>query len=180
MTPLGDRLGRPEDYGTAPLSPVRVVLEDIRSGANVGAFFRTADALRISGLELCGYTAHPPHKDILKTALGASDHVPWRGHNSAEEAISLLREEGYRVAAVEQAIGSISLQSWQPATGEPWALVFGNEVRGVQPKTCALADLVLELPQYGVKQSLNVSVCGGIALWHAVENIGRINRPTSR
>jgi len=174
MTPLGDRLARPEDYGTASLSPVRVILEDIRSGANVGAFFRTADALRISGLELCGYTAHPPQKDILKTALGASEYVPWRGHASAAEAIALLRSEGFRIAAVEQATGSIALQSWQPASREPWALVFGNEVRGVQPETCALVDVVLELPQFGVKQSLNVSVCGGIALWHAVQNIGRI------
>lgn len=173
MTPLGERITRPEDYRTAPLAPVRVVLEDIRSGANVGAFFRTADALRLSGLELCGYTAHPPQKDILKTALGASDHVPWRGHETSADAIALLRSEGFRIAAVEQAAGSIPLQLWHPAAEEPWALIFGNEVRGVQPETCALADLVLELPQYGVKQSLNVSVCGGIVLWHAVENIGR-------
>jgi tRNA G18 (ribose-2'-O)-methylase SpoU len=173
MPPLGDRLERPEDYAQAATAPVMIVLEDIRSGVNVGSFFRTADALRLAGLALCGYTAHPPHKDILKTALGASDHVPWRAFQDAKEAMGALRSEGYRIAAVEQTASSIDLTTWLPEPGERWALVFGNEVRGVQDATCDAADLVLELPQFGVKQSLNVSVCGGIALWHAVQHIGR-------
>lgn len=173
MAPLGQRLGRPEEYALAAVAPIRIVLEDIRSGVNVGSFFRTADALRLAGIDLCGYTAHPPHKDILKTALGASDHVPWRSFSNAAEAVATLREEGYRIAAVEQAQGSTDLTLWQPPRGERWAFIFGNEVRGVQPATCAAADVVLELPQFGVKQSLNVSVCGGIVLWHAAHCIGR-------
>lgn len=173
MPPLGERLERPEDYAESAVAPIVVVLEDIRSGVNVGSFFRTSDAMRLAGLALCGYTAHPPHKDILKTALGASDHVPWRAFEDAAKAIETLRTEGYRIAAVEQTEGSIDLDSWHPQPGERWAIAFGNEVRGVRPSTCAAADVVLELPQFGVKQSLNVSVCGGIVLWHAVHHIGR-------
>lgn len=170
--PLGNRLPAPADYASAPTVPVRVVLEDIRSGANVGSFFRTGDALRLEGLDLCGYTAHPPHKDILKTALGASEHVPWRAYATTEEAVAALRVDGYRIAAIEQLEGSTDLNDWQPVSGEKWALIFGNEVRGVQRSTCEAADVVLELPQFGVKQSLNVSVCGGIVLWHACQRIG--------
>ena len=170
--PLGNRLSTAADYADAPSVPVRVVLENIRSGANVGSFFRTSDALRLAGLDLCGYTAHPPHKDILKTALGASEHVPWRAFETASDAVAVLKAEGYRVAAIEQTEGSIDLNRWRPAPGERWALVFGNEVRGVQAGTCASADVVIELPQFGVKQSLNVSVCGGIVLWHACQHIG--------
>jgi tRNA G18 (ribose-2'-O)-methylase SpoU len=173
MPPLGERLQRPEDYADSAVAPIVVVLEDIRSGVNVGSFFRTSDAMRLAGLALCGYTAHPPHKDILKTALGASDHVPWRAFSDAAAAADVLRSEGYRIAAVEQTEGSIDLDSWQPQAGERWAIVFGNEVRGVRPSTCKTVDVVVELPQYGVKQSLNVSVCGGIVLWHAVQRIGR-------
>ncbi len=173
MPPLGERLERPEDYAGSSVAPIVVVLEDIRSGVNVGSFFRTADAMRLAELALCGYTAHPPHKDILKTALGASDHVPWRAFPDAAAAIEALRAEGYRIAAVEQTAGSVDLDAWTPEPGERWAIVFGNEVRGVRPGTCEAADVVLELPQYGVKQSLNVSVCGGIVLWHAVHRIGR-------
>lgn len=169
--PLGHRLSSPAEYATAPAVPVRIVLEDIRSGANVGSFFRTADALRLEGLELCGYTAHPPHKDIMKTALGASEHVPWRSFEHTATALETLRKEGYRIAAIEQFPESVDLNHWEPQPGEKWALVFGNEVRGVQAATCKAADCVLELPQFGVKQSLNVSVCGGIVLWHAATRL---------
>ena len=134
-----------------PRLPLRAVLEDLRSGLNVGAFFRTADAFGCAGLDLCGYTAHPPQRDILKTAT----------------ACAALRAEGYRLAAVEQVAGALPLGDWQPAPGERWALVFGNEVHGVNPATAALCDLALEIPQYGMKRSLNVSVCGGVVLWHA-------------
>lgn len=151
----------------APRIPLRAVLEDLRSGLNVGAFFRTADAFGCAGLDLCGYTAHPPQRDILKSALGATETVPWRPFPDAATACAALRAEGYRIAAVEQVVGALPLGDWQPAPGERWALVFGNEVHGVNPATAALCDLALEIPQYGMKRSLNVSVCGGVVLWHA-------------
>lgn len=156
----------PEDYKSENNLPVVFILEDVRSGNNVGAFFRTGDAFCISGVELCGITCHPPHRDILKTALGASDHIPWRGHPNAEEAIAVLRSEGFKIAVVEQHAKSVSLSEWTPLKGERWALVFGNEVRGVKSDTCDSADVILEIPQLGVKKSMNVSVCAGIVLWH--------------
>ena len=162
---------KPEDYTNEDHLPVVFVLEDIRSGNNVGAFFRTGDAFCISGVELCGITCHPPHRDILKTALGASDHIPWRAHESASEAISILLAEGFKIAVVEQDSRSISLEDWKPHKEEKWALVFGNEVRGVKPSTCDLANIILEIPQLGVKNSMNVSVCSGIILWHASQCI---------
>tara|TARA_B110000285_G_C15070934_1_gene587895 strand:- start:114 stop:638 length:525 start_codon:yes stop_codon:yes gene_type:complete len=171
MSPLGERT-RPESYTTSQTVPIRVVLENIRSGQNVGAFFRTADAFRISGIDLCGYTAHPPHRDILKSALGADEHVPWAAHPDATTAIDRLRSEGYHVASIEQADDSISILDWQPQPNEKWALVFGNEVKGVEPATCLASDVVVEIPQFGVKQSLNVSVCAGIVLWHTAQRIG--------
>lgn len=146
---------------------LRLVLDNIRSGQNVGACFRSADAFRIDGLDLCGITCHPPHRDILKSALGASDHVPWQAHESALDAVQNLQRQGFKVAAVEQAEGSMSLQDWSPAPSERWALVLGNEVRGVSHEVMEACDVVLEMPQYGVKQSINVSVCAGICLWQA-------------
>ena len=171
MSPLGERT-RPEAYTESETVPVRVVLENIRSGLNVGAFFRTADAFRISGIDLCGYTAHPPQRDILKSALGADEHVPWSAHVDALSAIAQLRELGYKIASIEQTTNSISILNWEPKVGEKWALVFGNEVKGVEPDTCDASEIVVEIPQFGVKQSLNVSVCAGIVLWHAAQRIG--------
>ena len=171
MSPLGERT-RPESYTESETVPVRVVLENIRSGLNVGAFFRTADAFRISGIDLCGYTAHPPQRDILKSALGADEHVPWSAHSDALSAIVKLREQGYKIASIEQTTNSISILNWEPKVGEKWALVFGNEVKGVESDTCDASEIVVEIPQFGVKQSLNVSVCAGIVLWHAAQRIG--------
>jgi len=168
---MGERT-RPEAYTESETVPVRVVLENIRSGLNVGAFFRTADAFRISGIDLCGYTAHPPQRDILKSALGADEHVPWSAHSDALSAIVKLREQGYKIASIEQTTNSISILNWEPKVGEKWALVFGNEVKGVEPNTCDASEIVVEIPQFGVKQSLNVSVCAGIVLWHAAQRIG--------
>lgn len=157
----------PEEYSSADHLPVRLVIEDVRSGNNVGSFFRTGDAFRISGIELCGITCHPPHRDILKTALGSSKYVPWRGHEDANSAIEILRSEGYKIASVEQTPSSIFLNEWKPVKGEKWAFVMGNEVRGVKPETADASDVVLEIPQLGVKQSMNVSVCAGVILWYA-------------
>jgi len=162
-----DRRLSPEEYVSSELLPVRLIIEDVRSGNNVGSFFRTGDAFRISGIELCGISCHPPHRDILKTALGSSKYVPWRGHKSASEAIKLLRSEGYKIASIEQIDTSIMLDEWKPQRGEKWAFVMGNEVRGVRPETCGASDCVIEIPQLGVKQSMNVSVCAGVVLWQA-------------
>ena len=154
-----------------PRVPVRIVLEDIRSGLNVGAFFRTADAFALEAIELCGYTALPPHRDILKSALGATETVPWRAHATATDALALLRAEGWRTAAIEQVDGATALEAWAPAPGERWALVFGNEVHGVSAEAVAACEIAVHIPQFGTKKSLNVSVCGGIALWHAARSL---------
>ena len=162
----------PEEYTLSKHLPVALVVEDVRSGNNIGSFFRTGDAFRIASIELCGISCHPPHRDILKTALGSSKHVPWRGHASALEAIELLKTKGYKIASVEQTDSSIMLNEWIPEEGEKWAFVLGNEVRGVKAETCAESDVVLEIPQFGVKQSMNVSVCAGVVLWHASQHLG--------
>ena len=162
----GERID-PESYASAACMPLRLVLDNVRSGQNVGACFRSGDAFRIEGLDLCGITCHPPHRDILKSALGSSGHVPWRPWDNTLHAVKSLQEEGGKVAAVEQADGSTSLHEWQPASNEKWALVLGNEVRGVSPEVLDLCDVVLEMSQYGVKQSINVSVCAGVYLWQA-------------
>ena len=162
----GERL-LAHEFAAATRLPLRLVLDNIRSGQNVGACFRSADAFRIDGLDLCGITCQPPHRDILKSALGASDHVPWRPHESTLRAVKALQAEGWKVAAVEQAPQSIELQHWRPSSLERWALVLGNEVRGVDPEVLDTCDAVVEMPQFGVKQSINVSVCAGVYLWQA-------------
>ena len=162
----GERIDA-KSYASAACMPIRLVLDNIRSGQNVGACFRSGDAFRIEGLDLCGITCHPPHRDILKSALGSSGHVPWRPWNNTLDAVRSLQEEGWKVAAVEQADGSIWLHEWQPTSNEKWALVLGNELRGVSPEVLDVCDVMLEMPQYGVKQSINVSVCAGVVLWQA-------------
>ena len=163
---LGERIS-PEAFVTSERLPVRLVLDNIRSGQNVGACFRSGDAFRIHGLDLCGITCHPPHRDILKSALGASDHVPWTAHDNTLNAVLALKGGGWKVAALEQAPDSLPLDQWRPSISERWALVLGNEVRGVSDDVLAACDEVIEMPQYGVKQSINVSVCAGVALWQA-------------
>lgn len=153
----------------SPHIPLRVILDNIRSGHNVGAVFRTADAFAIEGVDLCGYTARPPHRDILKSALGATDNVPWSGHETTAGCLAGLKAEGWRIAVIEQVEGSSTLTDWQPGASEKWAIVLGNEVRGVDPAIVAMADLAVEIPQFGLKKSLNVSVCGGIVIHHASE-----------
>ena len=163
---LGERIPA-EAFATSERLPVRLVLDNIRSGQNVGACFRSGDAFRIHGLDLCGITCHPPHRDILKSALGASDHVPWTAHENTLDAVFALKKAGWKVAALEQAPNSLSLHEWMPSTKDRWAVVLGNEVRGVSEEVLVACDEVIEMPQYGVKQSINVSVCAGVALWQA-------------
>ena len=153
------------DYRTSAKLPLILVLDSIRSMNNIGSIFRSADAFRIEGLILCGITAQPPHPDIHKTALGAEESVPWRYSGSALEAVGELQAKGYTVLALEQAHESLRLDRFVPEPGARYALVLGNEVKGVAEEVVAAADHCLEIPQYGTKHSLNVSVAAGIALW---------------
>lgn len=157
-----------EAFKSSDKLPVVVVLEDVRSAMNVGSAFRTSDAFAIEKIFLCGITAKPPHREINKTALGAQESVAWAYEDSTLECIQQLKKEGYQVLAVEQADKSDSLLSFAPAKGAKYALVFGNEVFGVSESIIALADTVLEIPQYGTKHSLNISVSIGVVLWDFV------------
>ncbi len=159
-----DRLTR-EGYEQANKTPLVVVLENIRSMNNVGSIFRTADAFLVEKICLCGYTATPPHRDIQKTALGATESVSWEHFQDAMTAVGQLQEEGYTVLAVEHAEETISLDQYQPAKGEKIAVVLGNEVEGVTQEVIDQVEGCLEIPQYGTKHSLNVSVCAGVVVW---------------
>lgn len=164
---LNSELGRltPQQALVAAKLPVVVVLDNIRSSNNVGSFFRTADAFGVEQIVLCGISATPPSKDIHKTALGAELVVPWRHFISNVEAIEQLRAEGYRIVVIEQVEGSLGLDEFHPTFGQSYALVFGNEVAGVDQAIVDLADLAIEIPQVGTKHSLNVAVTGGAVLW---------------
>ena len=155
-----------DEYRDAEKQPLVVVLDHVRSLYNVGSVFRTSDAFRISGVCLCGITACPPHPEIHKTALGAEESVAWQHFVQTEDAVRQLREQGYRVLAVEQCEGSTLLQDFQRKPDERIAVVVGNEVKGVQQQVVDMCDGCLEIPQFGTKHSLNVSVTAGIVLWH--------------
>jgi 23S rRNA (guanosine2251-2'-O)-methyltransferase len=147
--------------------PVIAVLENIRSAYNVGSVFRTADAFLLEAVYICGYTACPPHKEIKKTALGAEETVVWKQFKKAEDAIVELRSMGYKVYAVEQAENSWKLGSFSIEENKA-AVVFGNEVTGVEQSTIALCDGVIEIPQLGMKHSLNVATAAGVVLWELI------------
>jgi len=156
-----------EAYKTTPKMPVVVVLDNIRSCNNTGSVFRTCDALLIEKIYLCGITATPPNKEIHKTALDAEKTVEWEYCEKTEDAVKRLKDEGYRVYAVEQVENSISLPDFHPQANIKIAFVFGNEVKGVQQKVVNICDAAVEIPQYGTKHSFNVSVSAGIVLWDA-------------
>jgi 23S rRNA (guanosine2251-2'-O)-methyltransferase len=157
-----------EDFKEADKIPVIVVLENIRSAYNVGSVFRTADAFLLQGIYICGYTACPPHKEIKKTALGSDEVVHWAHFPNAGDAIAQLRADGYKVFAVEQAQGSIALAEFNRQRHDKTALVFGNEVTGVEQATIHLCDGCIEIPQMGTKHSLNIATAAGIVLWEMV------------
>ena len=142
-----------------------VILDNVRSLNNVGSVFRTADAFLIEKIYLCGITAQPPHKEIHKTALGATESVDWQYEKDTEELVKKLQGEGVTVISVEQAEGSTSLENFIPKKEQKYAVVFGNEVKGVGQEVVDASDLCLEIPQYGTKHSLNISVSCGIVLW---------------
>ena len=154
-----------DQYQKAEKSPIVVILDNIRSCNNIGSIFRTSDALLIDSVYLCGITAQPPHRDIHKTALDAEKTVRWKYFKHSEEAVIRLKEDGYKVYAIEQTEKSIKLPDFCPAKGERLALIFGNEVKGVQQKIVDLCDGAIEIPQFGMKHSFNVSVSAGIVLW---------------
>ena len=158
-----------EDFVAVEKLPIIIVLDNIRSLSNVGAFFRTADAFRIGELFLCGFTACPPHREIHKTALGADETVKWRYFETTEAACQTLKDEGYRIIAVEQVEGSIALQdfNFEPHT----AYIMGNEVEGVSEAALPYCEEAIELPQEGTKHSINVSVCAGIVMWEAFNQL---------
>ncbi len=156
---------RPEAFKEAPKQPVVLVLDNIRSALNVGSAFRTADAFAITRVVLTGITARPPHREILKTAIGATESVDWTYFEDTVAAIEALRREGYVIWAVEQAEGSTDLRTFQREPDQKVALIFGNEVTGVTDAAMEWIDGAIEVPQFGTKHSLNVSVCVGVVLW---------------
>ena len=155
-----------DEFRTSDKMPLTVVLDDARSLYNVGSVLRSCDAFRVEKVVLCGITAAPPHPEIHKTALGAEDSVSWRHADSALEAVRELRRQGVTVMAVEQCEGSTMLNTFVPETGRRYAVVLGNEVKGVRQDVVDECDGCLEIPQFGTKHSLNVSVTAGIVVWH--------------
>lgn len=167
-----DELNRktPEECRLADRFPIAVVLENIRSAYNVGSVFRTADAFLVDSVYITGYTATPPHKEIRKTALGAEESVDWYYFKTTAEAIAKLKQDGFKVYAVEQVENSLALNHPGLNFDEKTAFVFGNEVTGVDDSTLALCEGSIEIPQFGMKHSLNISVAAGVVLWEVVRS----------
>lgn len=159
------------EFKAAEKTPLIVVLDDIRSMYNVGSVFRTADSFRLEKLMLCGITACPPHPEIHKTALGAEDSMEWESAPSAKEAVEQLKIQGYEVYALEQVEHSIPLQNFNPEKEKKYAIVLGNEVKGVAQEAVDACNGAIEIPQFGTKHSMNVSVSGGIAIWHIASKL---------
>ena len=165
-----EELGRKSvgEFKEAEKNPIVVVLENIRSAYNVGSVFRTSDAFLIASIFITGYSAKPPHKEVHKTALGAEDSVDWKYFSNAAAAIEALRAEGFLVFAVEQAQNSLALHRMKMKPGQKLAVIFGNEVTGVEQSTIALCDGCIEIPQFGMKHSLNIATAAGVVLWELV------------
>ncbi len=164
-----------EEYKASEKTPLIIILDNIRSLNNIGSVFRTADAFLIKKIYLCGITAKPPHKDIQKTALGATDSVSWEYAEDVMEVMKKLQAEGIFVVAIEQAESAVPLQEFSVQKELAYALIFGNEVKGVQQKVVSESDLVLEIPQYGTKHSLNVSVSVGVVVWDFFVKLKHLN-----
>ena len=154
-----------DEFKNAPKTPVVVVMDNIRSLHNIGSVFRTADAFRLEAIYLCGITGTPPNKEIHKTALGSTESVDWKYFEKTSEGIQILKKNNFMICAVEQAEGSVSLDEFFVPENKKLALVFGNEVNGVDEDIMKMADICIEIPQYGFKHSLNISVSAGIVLW---------------
>ena len=154
-----------EDFKLTQKTPIIVILDNIRSLNNIGSVFRTSDAFLVKKIYLCGITATPPHKDIHKTALGSTETVEWEYVENIMDLIQSLKSENIKVISIEQAENATMLNDFQPDPNNTYALVFGNEVKGVKQDVVSASDLVLEIPQFGTKHSLNISVSAGIVIW---------------
>lgn len=174
VTEMG-RIGR-EEFAASDKLPLTVVVDNVRSLHNVGSVFRTSDAFRVERVMLCGITATPPHAEIHKTALGAEDVVTWSYHSDTLEAVQELKREGYGVYAIEQVQDSIALQDFRTEPGKRYAVVLGNEVKGVQQQVVDACDGSIEIPQFGTKHSLNVSVTAGMVIWEFACKLGWVKR----
>jgi len=153
------------DFKSEQKTPIIIILDNVRSLNNIGSVFRTADAFLIKQIYLCGITAQPPHKDIHKTALGATDSIDWTYVENTEKLVIQLKKEGVKVISIEQVKSATLLQDFEPNPIQEYALVFGNEVKGVQQKVVDLSDVCIEIPQFGTKHSFNISVSAGIVMW---------------
>lgn len=162
-----------EEFRYAEKMPVVCVLDNIRSQHNTGSVFRTADAFGLEAIILCGITATPPSREIQKTALGATESVSWSYFKNTSDAILNLKDQGFRIIAVEQVKGSVSLRDFKTENDQKLALVFGNEVDGVSDTALALSDAAIEIPQFGTKHSFNISVTAGIVIWQIAQLMNR-------
>lgn len=160
-----------EEFREAIKIPVTVVLDDVRSEMNVGSVFRTADAFLVEHIALCGITAHPPMPEIHKTALGAEESVNWSHYDTVIDAIEQLRNRGYMICSIEQVHGSTSLEQFYVDSGKKYAVIFGNEVKGVAQAAVDASDCCIELPQFGTKHSLNIANTAAIVMWHFFERL---------
>ncbi|MGB4399503.1 MAG: RNA methyltransferase [Daejeonella sp.] len=175
-----DELGRVgiDDFKKQEKLPLVVILDNVRSMHNIGSIFRTSDGFAVEKICLCGITAQPPHRDIEKTALGATQSIDWVYYESVHEAINELKDLGYIIIAIEQAENSLMLNDHLPNISEKYALIFGNEVQGVSDEAMKLADKCIEIPQFGTKHSFNIVVSAGIVLWDFFSKLNsRITSP---
>ena len=161
----------PTEFKSQEKTPLVIVLDNVRSGLNVGSAFRTGDAFACASVYLCGITAQPPHREILKTAIGATESMDWQYFEKTTDAIQYLRKQGYTILAIEQAEGSVQLQDFEVDTNGKYAVVFGNEVKGVGEEVMQVIDACIEVPQFGTKHSLNISVCVGVVCWDIFRKI---------
>jgi len=160
-----------EEFKNSKKTPIAVILDNIRSLNNIGSVFRTSDAFLIEKILLCGITAKPPHKDIHKTALGATDSVNWEYIESTTDAVNTLKKDGYIIISIEQTEKAIMLQDFTLEKDKKYAVIFGNEVKGVQQEVVNMSDYAIEIPQIGTKHSLNISVSAGVVLWEFFRKI---------
>jgi len=166
----------PEAFKSAQKFPVVIVLDNVRSLNNIGSVFRTADAFLIEAIYLCGFTGTPPHREIHKTALGATESVEWKHFVTTRTAIAELKQKNFRIISVEQTVSSVPLSDFTPEKGPGHALVFGNEIRGVAQEVIDISDYCIEIPQFGTKHSFNITVSAGIVLWDIFSKLDYIGK----
>ncbi len=174
-----EELGRlsVEEYKDTAKTPIAVILDNVRSLNNIGSVFRTGDGFCIEQIYLCGITGTPPNKEIHKTALGATESVTWHYENETLKAIQNLRHDGYKIISIEQVENSVSLEKFEVLQNEKYALIFGNEVKGVDQKVVDASDFCIEIPQFGTKHSFNISISVGIVLWELFKQLNFVKKP---